>query len=430
MTDSLEKYHFPESLDVKIITNVNTKLIQFILPTSLRNDVKDSLFREDFYKSDPGYQGMVIGSAKNAKNTYQIKGGKNGIEGKIKVLLYILKNVIYNGKPVFEAEYIPVSKYQLPTNRFRFLCAEIPINVTEEQIDQQYKEQLKLDIFGNFHNDKNAKKESFKQNPLQLTTEETYLLVSIFAQEQIPIIKELIQDENHDPQLFQLNIPVPVNVTIKYVEHDQYEMNFSNDGKVKSIDFYNQVSNALKSIKSQQCIRVTFDKTDPVETEELTAKFDKETVVVVIPDEETDEEEEEYAITYVEIFLPEMNDEPINKAKEIINEYFKNIQLAVCKKCGLYYSPNTPDQICYTYFHKGRQIPLESGQMEELVYVFDSYEVPFPIVNYTCCGEVPKDEIPLDCGKRENGKHEMDIEGGGIFSELRVSIESPGTLRL
>ena len=147
MTDSLEKYHFPESLDVKIITNVNTKLIQFILPTSLRNDVKDSLFREDFYKSDPGYQGMVIGSAKNAKNTYQNKGGKNGIEGKIKVLLYILKNVIYNGKPVFEAEYIPVSKYQLPTNRFRFLCAEIPINVTEEQIDQQYKEQLKLDIW-------------------------------------------------------------------------------------------------------------------------------------------------------------------------------------------------------------------------------------------------------------------------------------------
>ena len=88
------------------------------------------------------------------------------------------------------------------------------------------------------------------------------------------------------------------------------------------------------------------------------------------------------------------------------------------------FSPNS-DGRCYKFFHRGKQIPFENGEIEEVWYNDEGH---YFMVKYTCCGEVPKDEIPIQCGKEENGHHEID-EKFGIISKLEFIKTKPGQIR-
>jgi hypothetical protein len=73
-----------------------------------------------------------------------------------------------------------------------------------------------------------------------------------------------------------------------------------------------------------------------------------------------------------------------------------------CKHCRLLYNPSEASP-CHIYRHKGTQIPLPSGEMEE---VEDSEDGPIIIGNWTCCGERPLDEP--GCEEVDRGQHEPD----------------------
>ena len=229
----------------------------------------------------------------------------------------------------------------------------------------------------------------------------------------------LVQDENHDPQIFNLKMPNPVNVLIQYVGFDKYQISFC--GINSKLIYDTIIDKALKIIESTECILATFTETDPIDTDELKQILNN-AIVVSIPDENTLERDSK--ITYVEIFFPFLNDEIYNDVISKLDDYFYKVNLAVCKKCTLFFSPNSDDP-CYKLFHKGQQIPFESGEMEEVQYDEKDHYIT---VNYTCCGEVPKDEIPINCGKEENGRHEID-EKIGIISVLKITRTKPGQIK-
>ena len=384
----LEQYNFPTELGIKFVQVGTQRSIEFTLPVNLPSDVKGLLFKEDFYKNS----NLFIGQKPKANKVYQIKGGKT--ETKIMALLFILKNVKVNDKPVFEADYIP------PKSLPEFLCFW-DNNQNSKPLNQT------LD------------KKNYKLGPLLLTTEEVYLLVGLYNPPQAQDIPGLKQDENHDPQIFQLNIPTAVNVCIKYNDFDKYEMTFDNK------QIHEQIKNqALPKIKAAECIIATFSKTDPIDADLFLKSLNlPEAYAVFIPDETT--AEEDFATTVVEIFIPQLNDEVYAQIEQKLKEYYNEVELAVCKKCQLFFCPKHTEDKCMEYYHKGKQIPFESGQMEEVVY--DEEEEPYILVNYTCCGECPKDEPPMECGKRENGFHEID-EKEGIISKLNVERGKPGNI--
>lgn len=105
--------------------------------------------------------------------------------------------------------------------------------------------------------------------------------------------------------------------------------------------------------------------------------------------------------------LPQINNEIFNKYKKVLLDYLEKVKLAICKKCDLCFCPANDDN-CYSYYHKGKQIPFEGGNMEEIVV--DDDDEPCIMVNYSCCGECALNDVPLNCGVRENGKHEIKKE--------------------
>ena len=313
--------------------------------------------------------------------------------------------------------------FPLPSNRFHFLSKDIPFGLNEEQIFS-LKSNLLLDISLKCSTP-NQSKASFVQYPTLLTTEEVFLLVNIFNPSQISNLIALPQEEDHEINIIQLNIPVAVNVGIKYKSFDQYEITFADNQPFSAEQIYKQVIEcSLKQIKSNECILATFSKTDIDST--IIGKFNEDNAVVVfIPDEATINDE--YTNAYVEIFFPEkIDDILLKKYRKILLEYYKTVQIEICKKCHLYFSPSSQDQTCYTYYHKGRQIPFDSGEMEEIVD--DGYEEPYTVVNYSCCGECNKDEVPMACGKKENGKHEADNKAK--ISSFNIKIAHPGDIHM
>lgn len=314
--------------------------------------------------------------------------------------------------------------FPLPANRFHFLSKDIPFGLNEEQI-LSFKSYFSLDISLKCSTP-NKSKASFVQYPTLLTTEEVFLLVSILNPSQISNLIALPQEEDHEINIIQLNIPVAVNVGIQYKSFDQYEITFADNQPFSAEQIYKQVIEcSLKQIKSNECILATFSKTDVDST--IIGKFNEDNAVVAyIPDESTIEDD--YNSAYVEIFFPEKIDDTLfNKYRKNLLEYYKTVQISICKKCKLYFCPSGKDQECYTYYHKGQQIPFDSGEMEEIVDDGDGEE-PYILVNYSCCGECPKDEVVLSCGKKENGKHGADNKEK--VSSFDIKIAHPGDIHM
>lgn len=399
----INSYNFPANLNVKIVN----KAIEFALPINIPNTVKDSFLQQPFRKNN---NTMIISQKPKANKVYILKGGSD-FEAKVEALLYILRTCTVDDKPIF----VP-SRYPLPNINFRFLGEGISSDFSEDEI----KSKLIIDISQNCESNI-TDKSLFDKNPCELTTEEVYLLVSIFNQSQVKLISGLRQDENHDPQIFQLNIPVTVSVLIQYIDFDKYKISFADNEPIKAEQIHKQlIECALPKIKSTECILATFSKTDPIDSNFLRSEL-KNAVIVLIPDERT--AEEECAITYVEVFDTELDK---NEIEQVLNKCFETVKLAVCSKCKLFFCPSQ-NEICYRYFHRGKQIKFESGQWEEIDE--DEEEEPITLVNYSCCGECIKDEPPMNCGKEAQGNHIVDTKEG-IISKLSVEKSRPGNIKL
>ena len=116
--------------------------------------------------------------------------------------------------------------FPLPNNRFHFLNNGIPFDLHSNQIDS-IRTFLNLDISTKQVN-LNLNISSFCQKTTILSTEEVYLLVSIFNPYQVRNILNLYhyRDEKEN-QIFQLNIPLTVNVRIEYSDFDKYTIYFA-----------------------------------------------------------------------------------------------------------------------------------------------------------------------------------------------------------
>jgi hypothetical protein len=102
--------------------------------------------------------------------------------------------------------------------------------------------------------------------------------------------------------------------------------------------------------------------------------------------------------------------------KSAVDELFEVTRVAFCKTCGLVFAPSDNDGKCVVHQHRGRQIPLDSGEWEEIE--LDENDEPVTIVKYTCCKEVPLDAP--GCQSVEKGAHVIDQEKSNNYCKFAV----------
>ena len=399
--DILLKYQLPESIKCQ----VTSKEIQFSLPVNLPSQLKDDIRNKAEWKL------ALIKPKPKANRVYIISGG-GSTEVRLNILLYILSEIQdKDGNPLFDPSQL--QSFPFPLKYLRYLYPFPGENPTQEDVLAQ-STKLHFDVFTNFVPSINDPKQ-IDQLPLKLTGEQVYVLLSLFGpadKTEDPLL-DLRTDENHDRQLFTLNIPAPVNVAIKYVDFDQYEMTFVTDKTVTAQIAHDQIANnALPTISQYQAVFAVYYQTDPVVKAEFLEVLNMENAsVVIFPNEEWDQEDS--AMTYIEIFVPQkfgdaqpIGEDIINEIRSKCEQYLSKVQLAVCKKCKLWFNPADPAE-CYRYYHKGKRIPFDSGEFEE-VEMDEEEEEPIYYENWSCCGEMPKGETPFECGKESQGDHEVD----------------------
>ena len=113
---------------------------------------------------------------------------------------------------------------------------------------------------------------------------------------------------------------------------------------------------------------------------------------------------------------PDLANEKVPLIHEFCNSVFPSIELFDCQKCGQCFSTN--DTKCSKYYHEGKRIPFETGEMEIVEY---DGENPIIIHNYDCCGEIEADKP--GCKSVPNGYHEKSTPESRSKISFSQSIE-------
>jgi hypothetical protein len=93
--------------------------------------------------------------------------------------------------------------------------------------------------------------------------------------------------------------------------------------------------------------------------------------------------------------------------RESIAAFFDRTAVNYCSKCRLLFAPGDGEG-CFETYHRGRQIPFENGNLEEVDWNEEEDGEPVTLVKYTCCGEVAKDDP--GCERMPAGVHNADQE--------------------
>ncbi|OHT17705.1 hypothetical protein TRFO_01021 [Tritrichomonas foetus] len=374
---------------------VTLKTIEFALPVNLPGNVK-----EEVLKLHQGAGGFLIKQKPKANRVYILQGG-GSTEKRIEALLFILSHVEHEGKPLFDAKYA----LPFPLKYLLFLNKKVTAEATADDI--KAIDELKLSLFSTKPEKPDVSK--FDKNTKVLTAAEAVTLVTLFDGD-LALLQDIKEDENQDKKVFELHLPGLVYVGMKYLGINQYEITFTDlGGELTANAVFSLVfENALATIKARECVICNYSDADPVEKPAFLSHFpadiQNDIYFVAVPDETT--EEDDVATTNVYIFSNKFNDEVFGKIKSACEGYFNEIKLMTCKQCQCFYAPGGKHEECFEFYHKGKQIPFESGEMEEVDE--DEDGEPITLVNYSCCGENIKGEPPMQCGKKSRGNHIPD----------------------
>ena len=398
--------HFPIPESVKPI--ISDKNIEFTPPFSIKQEIKSELMKQFGF----GGAGAIVMNQKKGSKNLIISGG-GSTEKRLEYFLCLLSKLEVDGKPFYSGpQFDPKAYNPYPTDLLYFIDSSISYDSSADDIKKLNLGASLKDL--KISPNQNLDVKDFDKSPIQLTTDQTYLIVSLFGGD-LKLLQDIRDDENQEKQLFQLSMPYKTVVAISYVDTNKYEITFGSPNESVSAKVIHDIieNHVLKAIQSRECFRCTYLHTDPVihkEFEELIKDcLDNNSRIVYSIDDEADDED--WADTRIYIFIPNITPEIEQKLKEHCQQYFEKIKLLVCKKCKMFFAPSG-DEKCFRYFHKGQQIPFEdTNEMEE---VDEEDGEPVVYVNYSCCGPVPKDEPPIECGKEEQGLHEADTQSEEI----------------
>lgn len=232
-------------------------------------------------------------------------------------------------------------------------------------------------------------------------------LIESFATDQ-PI--EIQHKEHKGIQDRILHLDIPFSIPMKFSYNDEkvriefFDLFELTRKKVfPNSEILDICNNVLTAFSERQVLCVHFDQIDSnFDFSEFTRLANELDFVYIystpIPNEE--DESISFDLKIMEYDWSQNKESQIVKA---LNALFTSFSIHECAKCGLLYSP-TDGSICYKTVHEGRQIPFDSGEMEEIG--LDEDNNPVTYVNYECCGEVPINEPGCKPTNEVNGNHE------------------------
>lgn len=401
----------PEEFQVK----EEPKQIEFHCPVNIPNTVKDEIIQMQF-----GEQSSVLVRPKpRAAKTFILTGGTP--DKRREILLYILSHVNgEDGKPLFQHD-----GHMFPLWLLKLFSEKVTDDMTPDDL-------RKID---ELQYDKWCKSLAGAQIPDVANMNKSELIIGPQMASAIVVLfgdKESLQkfgQPGDERRGLLLRLPAPVYVGFQLMRSPlQYKLTFCDYGPHKAEEICHQLKDlAIPIIKKMEFLLCDIKDTDPIEDSVFSEIFSNFDVVYVrLPQEseeffdlgeedidDVSENGEETVSTSLLIVKNNVSPEDVEAMRAKLQELFDKIRMFSCKKCGLLYCPAT-DRDCFSYFHKGRQVEIIPGEMEMMDVDDFGQEVVY--VKYTCCGEVVKDEPPLECGRKPNGEHEKDEAKGEVSS--------------
>lgn len=408
---------FPPELDV----HYEGKYLTFKSPVHIKQDVKDKL------RAIQPQEGSVIIMQKPRNGlTFQLRGGNEKI--RLEMLKFVLSNTLdKEGNPLFnQDEVIPFSiKY------LKYMNYKITEKIKSSDLKNDDFKDLDIDYW--LSDDVRVKDypsfDKFKECPMDIDYIMLNIIMKLFSNKNdFAKFDDLKNDEEKDKKIIViLTMPITLQVAIERTSVGKYKLTFADNGKIKADKIRYQIEKLIiPTIEQYKALTVICSKSDPVEENEIRKMVDELKIenleTIVIQDEH--EINEDLATSYVIYLLHDMTDDIKNQLKKVSEEYYKKIQLVKCSTCHCFYCPNQEGEKCITGEHKGKQIPFETGEMEQVD--FDDDEEPFILINMDCCGEVIKDDNDIEncCVKVEHGPH-IEDKNSDVHSEIEFIEEIP-----
>jgi hypothetical protein len=227
--------------------------------------------------------------------------------------------------------------------------------------------------------------------------------IEAFAIDQPRAARCLLEKSFPSTITLRFALPATVPISVRTVGAGKLEFGFY-DTPVMTVDeTLDRVDRILKLIAAKEMYVVEFTNVDSQSftNAEIASFADEYEVVLLKSDGALDRELETQNFT---LRVLKTNLDPGFERE--LREGFANLHqmayVTFCLHCRLLYSPGEASP-CRIFRHKGRQLPLPSGEMEE---VEDSEDGPIVILNWSCCGERAADEP--GCEEIDRGPHEPD----------------------
>ena len=244
-------------------------------------------------------------------------------------------------------------------------------------------------------------------------------LIESFATDQPENIKHL--DNKQIPTRTIINLQLPYNTPLSFETFkDKIQIGFDDFPGIPYEETNEYVSTILTTLSSRQMLVINFGNVDRANfSNEILDKLAQELDFVYLRTQETFDEDTESISFSLKIMQHNWSNEKEELIKNRIHDLFSKSCIYTCAKCGLFYSPNDGSQ-CFLTTHSGKQIPFESGEMEEVGEDEDTGE-PVIYVKFECCGEVEKDEPGCVTTDTPNGDHEPFPDS--LISNIEYSTE-------
>ena len=383
--------NFPSDLNVEIIENGQ---IKFNYTKDISQNIQTKA--KSIFKGTNEYSAIILSGK---KPNYLIKGGTP--EGKEEFFYSLLDEL--------KIPYERVQKYN--PKDYLYLSSKVHENMTDKELLSITE--LNIKEFSKFKLIEKESELKFSSKKLEIPTYIAEYLIWRFNKSEITKFDYLfkIPEENYfdeedeeekeftiPPIIIKLNIPNPIPILFTYKNENKFELTFSSYGEIPVNIIESQINNAIKYLNDYKTYNFYLDKSDDISIEILNDKYlnSKNLFGSTFLDVSTIHEEiHSYGII---IFY---KSEEISELKLIEKKIFEDLEFHYCKKCNCIYT--IKDLNCFEFYHSGKKIPFEEGDME--IMDMDGDE-PIIYYNWSCCGEKASDE--LGCQKKPNGLHEKD----------------------
>lgn len=288
---------------------------------------------------------------------------------------------------------IPDTPFFQRTINFLSLCLDVPKDDADpESVIEFHADWIRKDL-------KVPSIENFNQFPRDISYSAGALLIDIFSSDQPKeyrhqYYKQFLMKKT----ILNLNLIAPLPVAFEFIQQAGiFRVSFADTPSITAQQISNQFSLALNLFNTIKPFNASFQNVVPFYfNNEFLDKISNENNCVVLTSYPATNPATKL-ISFNLMVLPsrpgkDFRDNLIEKFRDYYQKYFLAKH---CDRCNRFFTEiGQPNDECGIYEHEGNQIPFKDGKMEHIETMVDGSTIT--LVNYECCGEIPKDSIPQE----------------------------------